>query len=315
VATPPAGAALRVAGLPFHNGEVGVVYPPVFFAATGGTPPYQWAFSGGTLPSGLSLSSGGQVSGTPSAPGHPNLTVRVTDSAGHQAAASGSLKVYSRLAVTQPCSQQCSVEEGCSVCGGFGGVSGGLGPYHYKITTDDRPTGMGVSGLVLTGKFPPPGALGAFDLTVQVSDSLGAKRTVIAFWYVFSHIAFGVSAASCVGYGCQVQLPYTMGTPNTTPALTSTNVICPSKPAGSGQTRGTCDGIAGDAFPNTLPSKGFIKGISNGVVTITFLSPGTYGNWLGSFDVVITDQSLCGPGSARCSAVVKVTVNNNQTFG
>jgi hypothetical protein len=314
VATPPVGTpgvgALQVTSLPFHSGEVGIAYTPISFGAAGGTPPYQWTISSGTLPGGLSLTSGGQVSGTPSAAGHPSLTVMVTDSASRAAFKTGTLTVYSALAVTQRCSSQlCSVEEGCAVCGVFGGVSGGLAPYHYKIATDNRPTGMGVNGLTLTGRFPAPGALGAFDLTTQVTDALGAKRTVSAGWFVFSHIAFGVTAPSCVGYGCQVQLPYTMGTPNGTPVMTFTNVRCPTLTSPP-----TCDGLGPDAKPNTFP-KGFSASLSGGVVTITFLSPGTYGNWIGTFRVVLTDQSLCGPGSARCSTAVTVTVDNETKFG
>ncbi|HEY8816780.1 MAG TPA: putative Ig domain-containing protein [Candidatus Dormibacteraeota bacterium] len=313
-ATPPAGtpgvAALQVTSLPFHNGEVGIAYTPVSFGATGGTPPYQWTISSGALPGGLSLTSGGQVSGTPSAAGHPSVTVMVTDSGNRAAFKTGSLTVYSALAVTQRCAQQlCSVEEGCTVCGVFGGVSGGLGPYRYKIITDNRPTGMGVKGLALSGPFPPPGGVGAFDLTVQVSDAVGAKRTVTAGWFVFSHIAFGVSAPTCVGYGCQVQLPYTMGTPNGVPVLTITNIRCPTLTSPP-----TCDGLGPDPKANTLP-KGFSARLGAGVVTITFLSPGTYGNWSGTFDVVITDQSLCGPGSAHCSAAVTVRVDNNTRYG
>ena len=309
VATPPGTPALQITSLPFHSGEVGVAYTPVFFGATGGTPPYQWSITAGTLPGGLSLTSAGRVAGTPTAAGHPSLTVAATDADGHTATKPASLTVYSALVATQHCASQCAVEEGCVVCGVFGRVSGGAGPYTYKITGDNRPTGMGVSGLALTGRFPAPGALGAFDLKVQVSDSLGAKRTVSAFWFVFPHIAFSVSGASCVGYGCQVQLPFTMGTPNGVPVLTITNISCPSQTSPP-----TCDGLAGHPPANTLP-KGFSKSIGGGVVTIRFLSPGTYGNWIGSFNVVITDQSLCGPGSAHCSATVRVIVDNNTRYG
>jgi hypothetical protein len=233
----------------------------------------------------------------------------VTDSGSRAAFKTGTLTVYNALAVTQRCTQLCSVEEGCTVCGNFGGVSGGVGPYHYKITTDNRPTGMGVSGLTLTGRFPAPGALGAFDLTVQVSDAFGAKRTVSAGWFVFSHIAFGVTTPTCVGYGCQVQLPYTMGTPNGVPVVTITNIKCPALTSPP-----TCDNVPPDPKANTLP-KGFSARLGGGFVTITFLSPGTYGNWIGSLSVVLTDQSLCGPGSARCSTAVTVAVDNEIKFG
>jgi len=47
-------------------------------AATGGTPPYTWSISSGTLPAGLQL-SGGVISGTPTATGTTNITLKVTD--------------------------------------------------------------------------------------------------------------------------------------------------------------------------------------------------------------------------------------------
>ncbi|HXC79597.1 MAG TPA: putative Ig domain-containing protein [Candidatus Acidoferrum sp.] len=286
VATPSAAAALRVASLPFHSGEVGIAYPVVFFTATGGTPPYQWALSAGTLPSGLSLSSAGQVSGTPSAPGHPTLTAQVTDSAGHKATGLGSLRVYSALAVTQPCSQQCTLEEGCSVCGAFGGVNGGLGPYHYTVTTDNRPTGMGLSGLRLTGTVPPPGALGAFSMTVQVSDTFGAKRTVNAYWYVVSHIS--LSSGTCVGgdpTGCTANLPISGGNGTATVMLIS-EAVNPNR----------------GCWPSTTtPPKGYTLTVNGGNVTVS-IPPGIASGYAAVWTLVVTDHSLCGPGTSLCAS-------------
>ncbi|MEP6752597.1 MAG: hypothetical protein ABI959_07615 [Candidatus Dormiibacterota bacterium] len=210
----------------------------------------------------------------------------VSDAGSRAAFKTGSLTVYNPLAVTQRCTQLCSVEEGCTVCGVFGGVSGGQGPYHYKITSDNRPTGMGVSGLTLTGPFPAPGALGAFDLTIQVSDAFGAKRTVSAAWYVFSHIAFSVSGVKCVGYRCSVQIPFSGGTPNALPTFKPSNVKC--------------------ATPCTLPT-GLSIVVSSGVVTVTF----PVANWLGTFDLTLTDQSLCGPATTHCSTTVNVFASTN----
>src|SRR5207237_999443 len=49
-------------------------------AAAGGVTPYSWSIVTGTLPSGLSLnSSTGLISGTPTASGTSNFTVKVTD--------------------------------------------------------------------------------------------------------------------------------------------------------------------------------------------------------------------------------------------
>ena len=62
------------------NGQVGVRYGPIQFAASGGTGIYTWSATG--LPNGLSMSAGGLLSGTP-APGSEgtyNVTVTVTDS-------------------------------------------------------------------------------------------------------------------------------------------------------------------------------------------------------------------------------------------
>ena len=49
-------------------------------AATGGTTPYTWSVTSGTLPAGLALApSTGVISGTPTAAGTTNFTVKVTD--------------------------------------------------------------------------------------------------------------------------------------------------------------------------------------------------------------------------------------------
>ena len=49
-------------------------------AASGGVPPYSWSLASGSLPAGLSISNAGLISGTPTAAGTFNLTVKVTDS-------------------------------------------------------------------------------------------------------------------------------------------------------------------------------------------------------------------------------------------
>jgi large repetitive protein len=60
--------------------------------ATGGTPPYTWSITSGTLPAGLQLSNG-VISGTPTAAGTSNITLQVTDSQQHTAAAAISIAV------------------------------------------------------------------------------------------------------------------------------------------------------------------------------------------------------------------------------
>lgn len=60
-------------------GNVGVVYPGKQFDATGGIGPYAWTVSLGALPAGLALSSTGFLSGTPTAAGAANYTLKATD--------------------------------------------------------------------------------------------------------------------------------------------------------------------------------------------------------------------------------------------
>lgn len=60
------------------RGTVNQPYGPVQLLASGGVSPYSWVATG--LPAGLSLSTGGVLSGTPTAGGNYNVTVRVTDS-------------------------------------------------------------------------------------------------------------------------------------------------------------------------------------------------------------------------------------------
>ena len=290
---------LAITSLPLHGGEVGIGYGVVNLGAGGGKPPYSWSLSGGSLPAGLNLSGGGQVSGTPQAAGKPSFTVTVSDSAGGSASAPASINIVAPMGLTQPCASLCNVEQGCTVCGNFGGISGGQGPFAYTITNDNRPTGMGVSGLNLTGAFPPPGGgLGAYNLTVTVRDAYGAQGTVNANWFVFSHITFSGGAIKCPWTGCTVQFPYSGGTPggavSASIALTSYSQSC----------------VAGANCPPPPHTPSASAG--GGVVTITISRPAndpawSSNGWTGTLAVVLTDTSLCGPGTAKCNTG-KVTI-------
>jgi hypothetical protein len=77
------GGALTITTSTLAGGTVGSSYSQNL-NASGGTPPYSWIVVAGlgTLPSGLNLSGGGAITGTPTAAGTSNFTVRVTDNAG-----------------------------------------------------------------------------------------------------------------------------------------------------------------------------------------------------------------------------------------
>ncbi len=300
------GSTLAITSLPFHIGEVGIQYPPISLGASGGKPPYQWSITDGTFPPGLTLSAGGSVSGTNSAGGRFDFTVHVVDSAGAAANLGSSVQIYSPLVTAAYCAGQCSVEEGCvTVCGVFGGASGGFPPYHYTTTGGAVPPGMGLSGLALTGAFPAPGPVGAYNLTVVVTDQFGAQGTVGANWYVFAHIAFSQTSATCGGiriFSCSLQIPYSGGTPNGKPSVNVTSV--------SGASLGTLS-VTGACVsnPTTNPPPGMVTTAGGGVMTLAAGPPDqkTWCAYSGTITFVLVDQSPCGPG-ANCATSNILTV-------
>jgi hypothetical protein len=279
----PAGSPLAITSVGLHGAEVGVGYGSVALGARGGTPPYSWSVTAGSLPAGIRLSTAGVVSGTPSAAGHPTFTVTVRDSAAAIASSPSSINVVSRLAISTPCASLCSVESGCTVCGAFGSISGGAGPFRYTVTGGAVPAGMGLNGLTVTGPFPPPGPLGAYSLTVVVTDQLGVQQTAPANWNVFAHLALATTKATCTQSSaqCTIQIAYSGGTPGGTPTVS-----------------------VGAFNPAAGPPNGHTVSVGGG--NLNFQANGQ--GWSGTVTITLTDQSLCGPGSARCSASVFVTI-------
>jgi len=143
---------------------------------------------------------------------------------------------------------------------------------------------MGISGLTVTGAFPAPSPVGAYNLTVVVKDLYGAQQTVNANWYVFPRLRLAASSAKCVQSSaqCVVQVGYSGGTPNVTPKVT----LSPFNPASG-------------------PPRGYTVSASGGVLNFQANGQG----WIGSVTITLTDQSQCGPGSTLCSASLSVSIN------
>lgn len=77
----PAGTALAISTTALPAGTVGASYSQTLTAA-GGNGAKTWSVQTGTLPAGLTLNaSTGAISGTPTAAGTSNVTVKVTDAA------------------------------------------------------------------------------------------------------------------------------------------------------------------------------------------------------------------------------------------
>jgi large repetitive protein len=142
-------------------------------SGTGGTSPFTWSLAAGTLPTGLALGSGGLISGTPSAVGQFNFTVRVIDNVGAVATQQLSITVALPLLLTT-----------ASLPGGTAGTpysataaaTGGTGPYSWSVTVGALPAGltMGSGTGIISGT---PSVAATANFLVQVSDSGSPVQT------------------------------------------------------------------------------------------------------------------------------------------
>ena len=163
-------AALAVSATGLPQGTRFVPYS-TNLAASGGLPPYSWSVvsGSGNLPSGLSLSSSGVLSGTPTAVGTSNFSVRVTDSSNVSATQAFSIVVVQgQLRITAE-----NLPAGIQ---GFAyrhqfQASGGPPPFSWSITNGTLPAGFSLNSAGLlqgTGS-----ALFTGTITVRVMDASG----------------------------------------------------------------------------------------------------------------------------------------------
>ena len=292
-ASPTPILPLEITSVAFHAGEMGFGYTPVTPTAKGGVLPYTWQVTSGSMPPGLQMGPTGKVTGTPNALGTYLFTVQVSDAAGSFESINSSISISRRVAVTgNPCVPQspCNVEAGCvTACGEFGFLSGGIGPFKYKVTKGSLPTGMALSGFKLTKAFPAPAAQSGKDwvFTVRVTDAIGATAETTAKFHVYPHIAWVPALGAkttCVhpptGGACTATLQYTLGSPGlTTPKVNVQVISGPPLPAG---------------YTATADSG-----------TLTFAVPGPYA---GTVRLVLTDTSTCGPNLYCASLPATITI-------
>jgi len=230
------------------------------------------------LPGGLAL-SGNTVGGTPTTAGTFPFSVVVTDARGKTTSKAISVDIASLLSLNGRCDvAPCSVEAGCTtVCGSLGSQSGGVGPFTYT-PLGSLPTGMGLSGLALTGAFPA----GSWKFGVGVTDALGAKASLAAAFDVFPHISLANGSCSQKAGSrltCVIRMDYTGGT---------------GKPSG----------VA--INPKTPGRKGTTAVLSGGVVVVTV--PAQALPTSGKLQIIITDSAVCGPSAGqRCTDTATAT--------
>lgn len=135
--------------------------------ASGGTAPYSFLVSAGTLPAGLALSSTGTLSGTPTAAGTFNFTIRATDANSFTGTRAYALVVNAPTISVAP-----ATLPNATVATAYNQAitaSGGTSTYAFAVTAGALPAGLTLSSTgVLSGT---PTAGGSFNFTVTATDS------------------------------------------------------------------------------------------------------------------------------------------------
>jgi len=164
---PTAPTISTAAGLP--TGVVGTVYHATL-GATGGVAPYTWTITAGELPAGLELDAvAGTISGTLTASGTTNWTVRVTGNDGLYSEKTFSLTVIG----SSP-----RITTGSFLPPGGLGLAysqnllatGGTPPYSWAVNPANLPPGIGLTGSLLSGT---PTVAGSYYFIIRCTGSDG----------------------------------------------------------------------------------------------------------------------------------------------
>jgi Putative Ig domain len=270
------------------SGVVGTTYTQTL-AATGGAGTLTWSITG-ALPAGLSLNtSTGVISGTPTAFGTFNFTVKVTDSAPTPMTASGPLSITINnppltITTTSLPNGQVGTAYSASLA-----AAGGASPYTWSVTVGSLPAGLNLntSTGAITGN---PTAAGTSNFTVKVTDSTTpTAQTQTKALSITIYAVLSISTTSlpngAVGTLYSQNLvatggatPYTWSHTGSLPAglslNTSTGVISgtPTATGTSGFTVTVTDSTTPTAQTKSQSLSITINGASGGTLTITTTS-------------------------------------------
>lgn len=162
-AAPP----IVIAPTTLPDAGVATAYSTALTATGGNSGPYTFAVTAGALPAGLTLATTGTLSGTPTAGGTFNFTVRATDSASNTGSRAYALVVSAPTISIAPTTLPTLTRN--AVYSQTLTAAGGTAPYSYAVTSGVAPAGVTLSPTgVLSGT---PTAAGAYSFTVTATDS------------------------------------------------------------------------------------------------------------------------------------------------
>lgn len=162
-AAPP----IVIAPTTLPDAGVATAYSTALTATGGNSGPYTFAVTAGALPAGLTLATTGTLSGTPTAGGTFNFTVRATDSASNTGSRAYALVVSAPTISIAPTTLPTLTRN--AVYSQTLTAAGGTAPYSYAVTSGAVPAGVTLSPTgVLSGT---PSATGAYAFTVTATDS------------------------------------------------------------------------------------------------------------------------------------------------
>ncbi|MES2627404.1 MAG: Ig domain-containing protein, partial [Bacteroidota bacterium] len=152
---------------PLTAGTVGVSYSQSF-TSDGGTSPYTYTISAGALPAGLTLASNGTLSGTPTAGGTFNFTVRSEDNTSLTVTKAFVLTTGAATITVNPLTVA-NMTAG-AVYTDTAKATGGTAPYSYLITEGALPAGLSLNASTGVISGTPTGA-GAYSFKIRARDS------------------------------------------------------------------------------------------------------------------------------------------------
>ncbi len=160
---------------PMPTANVGSVYGPASFTASGGLPPYTWSVTPSPAAPGLTF-SGGNLTGTPTTAGNYTFTVRVVDSASANATRTITLPVGAAIPLEWVTAANLPGGQVLTTYNATLTTSGGIGPVTITRISGNLSAGLTQSGTRISGT---PTAVGNATFTLQARDKNGvtANRT------------------------------------------------------------------------------------------------------------------------------------------